>query len=208
MPNDTVAGRAVRMAVDGETVLDRVAGDAGQAVWCEAPRPVGTGEQAWCWQDETGEVLAELVGSGELIDPSEVHEGTFAQGHPPKARRDGYEVVRKATATSADVRAKEEARAAAEASVDQARVEVGERGLKLSGGEKQRLSIARAILKGAEILLLDEATSALDTDTEASIMQVIAGLKNDITTLIIAHRVSTLSNCDFIVTLKIGRAHV
>lgn len=66
MPHDTVAGRAVRMAVDGETVLDRVAGDAGQAVWCEALRPVAPGEQAWCWQDGTGEVLAELVWSPGL----------------------------------------------------------------------------------------------------------------------------------------------
>src|SRR5690606_31011900 len=70
--------------------------------------------------------------------------------------------------------------------------QVGERGLKLSGGEKQRVAIARTILKGPPILILDEATSALDTKTEQDIQSALDAVAMDRTTLVIAHRLSTV----------------
>lgn len=78
---------------------------------------------------------------------------------------------------------------------------VGERGVKLSGGQSQRISIARALYHNPEILVLDEATSALDNDTEAEVMKAINQLKGKKTILIIAHRTSTLKNCDKIYKL-------
>jgi ATP-binding cassette subfamily B protein len=82
---------------------------------------------------------------------------------------------------------------------------VGERGLKLSGGEKQRIAIARAILKNPPILVFDEATSALDTRSERAIQGELARLARDRTTLIIAHRLSTVVDADEIVVLEQGR---
>ncbi len=82
---------------------------------------------------------------------------------------------------------------------------VGERGMQLSGGQRQRIGIARALYKNAKLIVLDEATSALDTETEDSIMRVIDGLSSELTILIIAHRLSTLRNCDYILELKAGR---
>jgi ABC-type multidrug transport system fused ATPase/permease subunit len=79
---------------------------------------------------------------------------------------------------------------------------VGERGIRLSGGQKQRIGIARALYKGAEVLIFDEATSSLDNKTELAVMRSIAKLNRKITLLVIAHRVSTLKNCDLIVELK------
>lgn len=80
--------------------------------------------------------------------------------------------------------------------------QVGERGVQLSGGQRQRIGIARALYKNAEIIILDEATSSLDTTTENSVMQSIEGLSSDITIIIIAHRLSTLSACTNIVDLR------
>jgi ABC-type transport system involved in Fe-S cluster assembly fused permease/ATPase subunit len=82
--------------------------------------------------------------------------------------------------------------------------EVGERGLKLSGGEKQRVAIARTILKGPPILVLDEATSALDSHTEREIQGALDRVSTGRTTLIIAHRLSTVVHVDQILVLKDG----
>lgn len=82
---------------------------------------------------------------------------------------------------------------------------VGERGLKISGGEKQRVAIARTILKRPRILIFDEATSALDTTTEREIQNSLNEISQNTTTLIIAHRLSTISDADKIVVLNEGR---
>lgn len=82
--------------------------------------------------------------------------------------------------------------------------QVGERGLKLSGGEKQRVAIARTILKAPPILILDEATSALDTHTEREIQSALDTVARDRTTLVIAHRLSTVVDADEIIVLRDG----
>ena len=81
---------------------------------------------------------------------------------------------------------------------------VGERGLKLSGGEKQRVGIARVILANPAILVLDEATSALDSATEAAVQEALDEASKGRTTLMVAHRLSTVQNADEIVVLKAG----
>jgi len=81
---------------------------------------------------------------------------------------------------------------------------VGERGLKLSGGEKQRVAIARTILKNPKIFFFDEATSALDTSTEKEIQKNLENISKNKTTLIIAHRLSTAANADQIIVLDKG----
>ncbi len=81
---------------------------------------------------------------------------------------------------------------------------IGERGIRLSGGQRQRVAIARALYHDPEILVLDEGTSALDMDTEREVILAVEGLKGRITILMIAHRLSTLSNCDRVISLKAG----
>ncbi|KZO93419.1 P-loop containing nucleoside triphosphate hydrolase protein, partial [Calocera viscosa TUFC12733] len=88
---------------------------------------------------------------------------------------------------------------------DQYQTEVGERGVKLSGGEKQRVAIARMLLKDPPILILDEATSALDTTTEKEIQKALNNLVKGRSSLTIAHRLSTIANADMILVLKDGQ---
>jgi ATP-binding cassette subfamily B protein len=83
--------------------------------------------------------------------------------------------------------------------------QVGERGMRLSGGERQRISLARAFLKDAPILVLDEPTSSVDVKTEAVIMEAMARLMHERTTFMIAHRLSTLANCDVRLQIEGGR---
>lgn len=83
--------------------------------------------------------------------------------------------------------------------------QVGERGLKLSGGEKQRVAIARTLLKDPPVLILDEATSALDSRTEAEIQTTLASVSERRTTIVIAHRLSTIVDADEIIVLEAGR---
>jgi ATP-binding cassette subfamily B protein len=83
--------------------------------------------------------------------------------------------------------------------------QVGERGLKLSGGEKQRVAIARTVLKAPPILVLDEATSALDTHTEHEIQGALDRVAKNRTSLVIAHRLSTIVGADEIIVLDQGR---
>src|SRR4030095_10212056 len=82
---------------------------------------------------------------------------------------------------------------------------VGERGLKLSGGEKQRVAIARAILKGPRILIFDEATSALDSKSEKAIQAELVRIARGHTTLVVAHRLSTIMDADEILVMERGR---
>ena len=82
---------------------------------------------------------------------------------------------------------------------------IGERGIKLSGGQKQRLSIARVFLKNPSILILDEATSALDNVTESYIQKSLNELAKGRTTLVVAHRLSTIKNADEIYVVTDGR---
>jgi len=83
--------------------------------------------------------------------------------------------------------------------------QVGERGLKLSGGEKQRVAIARTILKSPPVLILDEATSALDSHTEQEIQDALEGVSRNRTSVVIAHRLSTIVGADEIIVLNDGR---
>jgi ATP-binding cassette subfamily B protein len=81
---------------------------------------------------------------------------------------------------------------------------VGERGVRLSGGQRQRIGIARALYKQAPVLVFDEATSALDDATEKALMDTLAGLPRDLTIIMIAHRLSTASYCDRVITVSGG----
>jgi ATP-binding cassette subfamily B protein len=82
---------------------------------------------------------------------------------------------------------------------------VGERGYRFSGGEKQRIAIARTVLRNPPVLVLDEATSALDTQTERAVQEALDRLSRDRTTITIAHRLSTVRDADQIVVLDAGR---
>ena len=79
---------------------------------------------------------------------------------------------------------------------------VGERGIRFSGGQRQRLAIARALYRNPEILVLDEATAALDNETEKEVMKAIEGLQGTKTLIIVAHRLTTVRNCDEIYEVK------
>jgi ABC-type multidrug transport system fused ATPase/permease subunit len=82
---------------------------------------------------------------------------------------------------------------------------VGERGVRLSGGQRQRIGIARALYKEADVIVFDEATSALDNDTELAVMEAIENLGDELTVILVAHRLTTLKNCTQIVELEDGR---
>jgi len=79
---------------------------------------------------------------------------------------------------------------------------VGERGEKLSGGQRQRIGIARALYKKADVIIFDEATSALDSETESEVLKSIQGLEEELTIIMVAHRVSTLNKCNKIIEIN------
>jgi ATP-binding cassette subfamily B protein len=83
--------------------------------------------------------------------------------------------------------------------------QVGERGVRLSGGQRQRLGIARALYKRADVIVFDEATSALDTQTEQELMAAINALSHDLTIIMVAHRLTTLRECDYLIEIADGR---
>ena len=93
---------------------------------------------------------------------------------------------------------------AVESWADQYQTRVGERGVKLSGGQRQRIGIARALYKSPDLIIFDEATSALDNATEASLIQAIGGLSSLLTIIMVAHRLTTLKDCDLIFEIKDG----
>ncbi len=88
---------------------------------------------------------------------------------------------------------------------DQYRTKVGERGIRLSGGQLQRIGIARALYSNPQVLIFDEATSALDNETEKAVMDAVNNIKKNITIIIIAHRLNTVKNCDYIYKLENGK---
>src|SRR3546814_10585613 len=90
---------------------------------------------------------------------------------------------------------------------EQYQTHVGERGIRLSGGQRQRIGIARALYKKADVIVFDEATSALDNETEHAVMSAIEGLGNDLTILIIAHRLSTLQRCEDRKSTRLNSSH-
>ena len=92
-----------------------------------------------------------------------------------------------------------------ESTIDGYKTVVGERGIKLSGGQIQRIGIARALYKDSKIIVFDEATSALDNETESEVINSIKSLKKDFTIFMIAHRLNTLKNCDRIIEINSGR---
>jgi ABC-type bacteriocin/lantibiotic exporter with double-glycine peptidase domain len=83
--------------------------------------------------------------------------------------------------------------------------QVGERGTRMSGGQRQRLGIARALFTKPKLLVLDEATSALDGETEAAISQAIQELRGNVTVIMIAHRLSTVRNADSVIYMDKGK---
>jgi subfamily B ATP-binding cassette protein MsbA len=88
---------------------------------------------------------------------------------------------------------------------DKLDTDIGQNGAKLSGGQRQRLAIARAIAKDSPILILDEATSSLDSDTEKQVQKALDNMQKDRTTIVIAHRLSTVQNADRIIVLESGK---
>lgn len=94
---------------------------------------------------------------------------------------------------------------AIESWVDQYETMVGERGVRLSGGQRQRIGIARALYKRADVIVFDEATSALDNETERAVMQAIESLGEELTVIIVAHRLTTLKECTQVIELSDGR---
>ena len=82
---------------------------------------------------------------------------------------------------------------------------VGDRGVRLSGGQRQRIALARALIRQPELLILDEATSSLDSESERLIQQSIEAISKKTTILVVAHRLSTISNSDFVYVLNSGK---
>ena len=87
---------------------------------------------------------------------------------------------------------------------EQYQTTIGENGVRLSGGQRQRIGIARALYYNPKLLVFDEATSALDNQTEKEVMEALNNLKNNITTILVTHRLNTVKNCDIIFKFENG----
>ena len=148
-----------------------------------------SGDRVRAWQQTIGHVPQNIY----LTDSSLAENITF--GVPPEAI--DLERVRQA-ACQARISDFIESRA------EGYNVLVGEGGIRLSGGQRQRIGIARALYKKASLLVFDEATSALDTEMETAVMSSIEKIDRNITIIMIAHRISTLKNCDLIYQLGHG----
>ena len=88
---------------------------------------------------------------------------------------------------------------------NQYRTKIGERGIRLSGGQRQRIGIARSLYHRPKLLIFDEATNALDNKTQHQVMNSISSISENITVIMIAHRLNTIKNCDFIFKFKDGQ---
>jgi len=147
-------------------------------------------EKALAWQRQIAHVSQEIF----LLDASFMENIAFGIS-PDKIDKDKV----KEAATIANISS------VIEETAESYQTMVGEGGVRLSGGQRQRIGIARALYRNAPILVLDEATSALDSDTEHRIIQAINNYACDITVIMIAHRTSTLMNCDWIYRLENGK---
>jgi subfamily B ATP-binding cassette protein MsbA len=147
-------------------------------------------------RDVTFESLRQAIGlvSQEITLFDDTIRGNIAYGKPDATEEEIREAARKAAALDFILEQ--------EHGFD---TQVGENGVKLSGGQRQRIAIARAMLKNAPILLLDEATSALDTESERHVQAALENLMRDRTTLVIAHRLSTVIDADIIFVIDRGR---
>jgi len=140
------------------------------------------------WRAKMGIVTQDVILFNDTI------RGNIAYGRPGASQEEIEQAARAARAHDFILRAPE--------GYDTV---IGERGLQISGGERQRLAIARAILRDPEILIFDEATSALDTESERLVQEAIERLMAGRTTLVIAHRLSTIQGADRIVVVQDGR---
>jgi subfamily B ATP-binding cassette protein MsbA len=160
---------------------------------------VDSGRILWDGQDIRGLTLASLRGQIAVVSQetflfNESIADNIAYGRPQATRE---QIVEAAKAANADAFIREQAQGY--------ETMIGERGVRLSGGQRQRLAIARALLKDPPLLILDEATSALDTESERLVQQALERLMKGRSSLVIAHRLSTVQSADRIVVLDAGR---
>ncbi|MBT7486797.1 MAG: ATP-binding cassette domain-containing protein, partial [Rhodospirillales bacterium] len=189
-------------ALPGKTVaLVGPSGSGKSTVLNLIPRfhDVSTGSVSIDGQDVTGVTFASLHGSVALVSQEitlfdDTVRANIAYGRAGASEQEIIEAARNAAAHDFITELP--------AGYDTV---VGEQGVKLSGGQRQRLAIARAMLKNAPILLLDEATSALDTESERQVQAALNELMQGRTTLVIAHRLSTVVDADIIYVLEQGR---
>jgi len=162
------------------------------------------------YEHDSGRITIDGIDIGGLAKPALRERLAYVTQEPflfNGTVRENLLLARRDADDAAIWRALEAAHAAhfVEALPERLETNVGERGVKLSGGEKQRLSIARALLKDAPILLLDEATASVDSETERQIQAALDALMRDRTAFVIAHRLSTIQNADRIYVLDHGR---
>jgi len=162
------------------------------------------------YDPDTGRLALDGIDLREL-DPADLraHIGLVPQ-EPVVFSANAWENIRYGRPDASDAEVRDAAEAASAAGFLDALPEgldtfLGEKGVRLSGGQRQRIAIARAVLRDPKVLLLDEATSALDAESERAVQTALAGLMENRTTLVIAHRLATVMAADRIVVLDEGR---